>query len=74
MPMEEQVVSIFAGTNGYLDAVPVDQVTDYEARMLAFVRSEHGQVLDTIRDTKEFGDDVKKITVAALDAFAKQYA
>jgi F-type H+-transporting ATPase subunit alpha len=74
MPMEEQVVSIFAGTNGYLDAVPVDQVTDYEARMLAFVRSEHGQVLDTIRDTKEFGDEVKKSTVAALDAFAKQYA
>jgi F-type H+-transporting ATPase subunit alpha len=74
MPMEEQVVSIFAGTNGYLDAVAVDKVTDYEARMLAFVRSEHGQVLDTIRETKEFGDDVKKITVAALDAFAKQYA
>jgi F-type H+-transporting ATPase subunit alpha len=74
MPVEEQVVSIFAGTNGYLDAVPVDQVTDYEAKMLAFVRSEHKGVLDTIRETKEFGDDVKKSTVAALDAFAKQYA
>ena len=74
MPVEEQVVSIFAGTNGYLDAVPVDQVTDYEAKMLAFMRSEHKGVLDTIRETKEFGDDVKKSTVAALDAFAKQYA
>ncbi len=74
MPVEEQVVSIFAGTNGYLDAVPVDQVTDYEDKMLAFMRSEHKGVLDTIRETKEFGDDVKKSTVAALDAFAKQYA
>ena len=74
MPVEEQVVSIFAGTNGYLDAVPVERVVDYEAKMLAFVRSEHKGVLDTIRDTKEFGDDVKKSTVAALDAFAKQYA
>ena len=74
MPVEEQVVSIFAGTNGYLDAVPVERVVDYEAKMLAFVRSEHKGVLDTIRETKEFGDDVKKSTVAALDAFAKQYA
>ena len=74
MPVEEQVVSIFAGTNGYLDTVPVDQVTDYEDKMLAFMRSEHKGVLDTIRETKEFGDDVKKSTVAALDAFAKQYA
>ncbi len=74
MPFEEQTVSIFAGTNGYLDKVPVDKVTDYEAQMLSFMRSEHADVLKTIRETRDFGDDVKKSTVAALDAFAKQYA
>jgi F-type H+/Na+-transporting ATPase subunit alpha len=74
MPFEEQTVSIFAGTNGYLDSVPVDQVTDYEAKMLSFMRSEHADVLKSIRETRDFGDDVKKSTVAALDAFAKQYA
>ncbi len=74
MPFEEQTVSIFAGTNGYLDNVPVDKVTDYEAQMLSFMRSEHADVLKTIRETRDFDDDVKKSTVTALDAFAKQYA
>ncbi len=74
MPFEEQTVSIFAGTNGYLDAVPTNRVTEYEAAMLSFMRNEHADVLTTIRETKDFGDDVKAKTVAALDAFAKQFA
>jgi len=74
MPFEEQTVSIFAGTTGYLDPVAVDRVTDYEAAMLAFMRSDHQDVLDTIRETKKFDDDVKSRTMAALDAFAKQFA
>jgi len=74
MPFEEQTVSIFAGTNGYLDTVPVDKVTDYEAKMLAFMRAEHADVLKTIRETRDFGDDAKAGAVRALDAFAKQYA
>jgi F-type H+-transporting ATPase subunit alpha len=74
MPFEEQTVSIFAGTNGYLDAIPADRVTDYEAGMLSYMRSEHADVLTLIRDTKEFGDEAKDKTVKALDAFAKQFA
>ncbi|NBC89108.1 MAG: F0F1 ATP synthase subunit alpha, partial [Alphaproteobacteria bacterium] len=74
MPFEEQTVSIYAGTNGYLDDVPVNRVTDYEEQMLAFMRSEHGDVLDEIRTTQKFEDDTKAKVVAALDAFAKQFA
>lgn len=74
LPFEEQTLSIFAGTNGYLDALPVDRVTEYEAAMLSFMRSEHADVLALIRDTKDFGDDAKAKTVAALDQFAKQFA
>ncbi|MEQ8411232.1 MAG: F0F1 ATP synthase subunit alpha [Erythrobacter sp.] len=74
MPFEEQTVSIYAGTNGYLDNVPVDRVTDYEEQMLAFMRSEHGDVLEEIRTTQKFEDDTKAKVVAALDAFAKQFA
>jgi len=74
MPFEEQVVSIFAGTNGYLDSLPVDRVTEYEAAMLSFMRDKHADVLATIRETGNFDDDVKNRTVAALDAFAKQFA
>ncbi|WP_170002331.1 F0F1 ATP synthase subunit alpha [Pseudopontixanthobacter vadosimaris] len=74
MPFQEQTVSIFAGTNGYLDAVPVDRVTDYETAMLGYMRSEHADILTDIRETRNFDDDVKARTVKALDTFAKQFA
>ena len=74
LAFEEQTVSIFAGTNGYLDAIAVDQVTAYEAEMLSFMHDKHADVLKLIRDTKDFGDEAKSKTVAALDAFAKQFA
>ncbi|MBS3932335.1 MAG: F0F1 ATP synthase subunit alpha [Sphingomonadales bacterium] len=74
LPFEEQTVSIFAGTNGYLDAIPASDVVRYEAEMLSFMRDKHAQVLKTIRETRDFGDDARKGTVAALEAFAKQFA
>ncbi len=74
MPFEEQTVSIFAGTNGYIDEVAVERVGEYEEQMLAFMRSEHADVLGDIRSSKKFEGDVKDRTVAALEAFAKQFA
>ncbi len=74
MPFEEQTVSIFAGTNGYLDTIAVDRVNEYESGMLSFMRSEHSDILDTIRTSTKFEGDTKDATVKALDAFAKQFA
>ncbi|SFP25310.1 F0F1 ATP synthase subunit alpha [Qipengyuania nanhaisediminis] len=74
MPFEEQTVSIFAGTNGYLDDVAVDRVTDYEAQMLSYMRSEHADVLAEIRNTGKFEDSTKDKVVDALKTFAKQFA
>jgi len=74
MPFEEQTVSIYAGTNGYLDAIPVDAVTRYEGEMLSFMRSEHADVLKDIRESQKFEGEVADRTRAALDAFAKQFA
>ncbi len=74
MPFEEQTASIFAGTNGYLDKVATTDVSRYEQAMLAYLRSDHADVLKTIRDTKDLGDDAKKALVAALDAFGKIFA
>ncbi|KMS59211.1 F0F1 ATP synthase subunit alpha [Novosphingobium barchaimii LL02] len=74
LAFEEQTLSIFAGTNGYLDALPVDKVTSYEAEMLTYMHSEHADVLALIRTTKDFGDEAKSKAKAALDAFAKQFA
>jgi F-type H+-transporting ATPase subunit alpha len=74
LPFEEQTASIFAGTNGYLDTVPVDAVVRYEQAMLADLRANHKDVLKTIRDTKDLGDDAKAKLKGALDAFAKTFA
>ena len=74
MPFEEQTVSIFAGTHGYLDNVATDRVTEYETQMLSFMRHEHADILKDIRETKKFEGEIKDRTVAALDAFAKQFA
>src|ERR671939_1604808 len=57
MPVEEQVVSIFAGVNGFLDAVPVAAVTRFESGLLSHVRADHGEVLAKIRETKALDDD-----------------
>src|SRR4051794_24832218 len=49
MPVEEQVVSIFAGTRGYLDDVPVADVKRFETELLEFFRGPHANLLGTIR-------------------------
>ncbi|KAJ8139190.1 hypothetical protein OY671_007596, partial [Metschnikowia pulcherrima] len=71
---EEQTCVLFAGTQGYLDAVPTNRVTEYEAESLSFSRTSHADSLGSIRDTKDSGDEAKGKSVAALDAFAKQFA
>ncbi|KZE18309.1 MULTISPECIES: F0F1 ATP synthase subunit alpha [Sphingomonas] len=74
MPFEEQVASIFAGTQGYLDTVPVNDVVRYEQAMLSDLKANHPQVLAKIRDTKDLGDEAKSGLKAALDQFAKTFA
>jgi F-type H+-transporting ATPase subunit alpha len=74
LPFEEQTASIFAGTNGYLDGIPVNAVTRYEESMLADLRANHADILKTIRDSRDFSDDSKKALMAALDTFTKNFA
>ena len=74
LPFEEQTVVIFAGTNGYIDSVAVDQVSHYESSLLSHMRAEHQDVLDTIRSTKDLGDEVKDKLKDALESFGKSFA
>jgi len=57
MPVEEQVVSIFAGTKGYLDDLPVEDVARFERELLEHMRTSHGSMLEEIRSGK-LPDDV----------------
>ena len=74
MPIEEQVASIFAGTQGFLDQVDTKDVVRYEAAMLSFLRSEKPKILKAIRDTKALDDDTAKALKDALTEFGKTFA
>jgi F-type H+/Na+-transporting ATPase subunit alpha len=73
MPVEEQVVSIFAGTRGYLDKVDVAQVTRYEAAMLGELRSSKPGILEAIRGKRELATDTEKELSSFLDGFTKTF-
>ena len=74
MPFEEQVVSIFAGVNGFLDAVPTNAVTRFEAGLLSDMRNNHADLLAAIRTSKDISDDSKAKLNAAIGNFAKTFA
>ncbi|MHB8468035.1 MAG: F0F1 ATP synthase subunit alpha [Acidimicrobiales bacterium] len=68
MPVQEQVVSIFAGTRGYLDAVPVSDVKRFEAELLDDFRGRHHDILDAIQKTGAVPDE------SALELAVKDFA
>ena len=72
MPVEEQVVSIFAGTKGYLDDIPVGDVRRFEQELLEFMRSRHGSLLSGIRQNPKA--DVPKDLGDIVAAFKKSFA
>ncbi|WP_207480194.1 F0F1 ATP synthase subunit alpha [Arenibaculum pallidiluteum] len=74
MPVEEQVVSIFAGVRGYLDKVRVEDVNRYEQQLLSEIRSKGVDILNTIRTEKALSKDTEGKLVSFLDNFAKVFA
>jgi len=74
IPVEEQVVSIFAGTRGYLDKIPVNQVTEFERRMLSEMKATRPEILEAIRTDREIKKETEDKLVAFLDGFAKSFA
>src|ERR1700732_15349 len=59
LPVEEQVISIFLGTEGHLDSVPVEDVSRFEAELLDHVRASEGDILKQIRETGKLSEENK---------------
>jgi F-type H+-transporting ATPase subunit alpha len=74
MPVEDQVVSIFAGVNGYLDRMKVDDIGRFERGLLAEVRAKHGDVLTAIRTEGQISDGTREKLKAICEAFVKTFA
>ncbi|RWB30338.1 MAG: F0F1 ATP synthase subunit alpha [Mesorhizobium sp.] len=74
LKVEEQVAVIFAGVNGYLDKLAIDQVSKFEHGLLSHMRSAGKEVLDGIRKEKALSDDLRAKLKAEIDTFAKTFA
>jgi F-type H+-transporting ATPase subunit alpha len=74
MPVEEQVVSIFAGTRGYLDGLQVAQVGRFEKALLSEIKGKHAAVLDAIRTEREISKATEGKLTEILDGFVKSFA
>jgi F-type H+-transporting ATPase subunit alpha len=74
LPIEEQVVSIFAGVNGYLDAIEVKNVGRFETAFMAEVKAKHQDILTAVRTDREIKPETDKKLRAALEAFVKTFA
>ena len=73
MPVEHQVISIYAGTRGYLDDLPLDKVADFEERMLFYLEHTHSEIPEGIRTEKKLTDDLEKKLKSVLDDFLLNY-
>ena len=74
VPVEEQVVSLFAGTRGYLDKLPVSAVGEFERRLLSELKSREPAIIDAIRADREIKKPTEDKLVAFLDGFAKSFS
>jgi F-type H+-transporting ATPase subunit alpha len=72
-PVEEQVVSIWAGGNGYLDDVPVEDVSRFETDFLDYLRRSHAGILQTIRESLQLSEDTVAALKDAIDEFRKGF-
>ena len=73
MLVEQQILVIFAGTNGYVDEVPVNAVKKFEQELLRFMASKHQAVLDDIKSKKQIDDDLKARIKSAIEEFKKSF-
>jgi F-type H+/Na+-transporting ATPase subunit alpha len=74
LKMEEQVCVIYAGVNGYLDAQPVNRVQAFEESLLALLRSQHGGLLNSIRDSRDLSDADGAQLKSVVEGFARSFA
>jgi F-type H+-transporting ATPase subunit alpha len=73
LPVEQQVMALFAGTQGYLDDLPVERVRTFESEFLAFMDQRYPDVRHEIRETKDLSDEVEKKLRAGIEEFRARF-
>jgi F-type H+/Na+-transporting ATPase subunit alpha len=73
IPVEKQVLILFAGTNGYVDDLPVDQCRPFEAELYRYTENTHPGILTEIREKKAIDDQLKERIQALLKEFKERF-
>ena len=74
MDVIDQVMSIYAGTGGYLDKIPLNEVAAWEKEFLRFMREQKSEIRNKIAETKKLDDDTAAALEKAIAEFQAQYA
>jgi F-type H+/Na+-transporting ATPase subunit alpha len=72
-PVEKQIVTLYAGTQGFLDDMPVSELGRFEEELHKFIDAKHGQIFTDIREKKVLDDDLKARMKQAIEAFKKKF-
>ena len=73
IPVEKQIAIIFAGTNGMLDDLPIDQIRAFEQELYRFLENAHPAILTTIKEKKTIDDDLKGKLTSAIQEFKTRF-
>jgi F-type H+-transporting ATPase subunit alpha len=73
LPVERQIAIIFAGTNGFLDDIPVAELRTFETELYRFMESRHPQLLRTIAEKKELDDQLRSGLKGAVEEFTREF-
>jgi len=74
VPVEKQVVIIFAGVNGFLDDIPVSAVTKFEAELMPFMEAKYPNILESIRTEKKITDETDALLRKAIEDFKASFS
>ena len=73
VPVEKQVIIIYAGVKGYLDSIPAGSVTKFEQEFYPFIEAKYSGILDAIRESKKLDEETEKELIAAIEDFKSQF-
>jgi F-type H+-transporting ATPase subunit alpha len=73
LPMEKQVTILFAGTNGYLDKLPVNTLASYETELYSYIESNEPSIFTDLKEQKIFTDEIKAKLNKALTSFGNTF-
>ncbi len=71
--VEQQVVLLYAGTNGYIDQYPESALPKYEKEMLAYIEAEHSDIYKSVREKLQIEPATEEKLKQALDAFKEKF-